>query len=326
MKIASKIRKELTRRANGDARALLAWDAYITFLEACPKVTQGSVTHLILWRSEYPQYEHEKWNRKRLSPEDNTQACALRLTAEPDNQELKDEHANASRAEKFEDVDVDVDADDETPSLEEDPEAPEDDEVEETVDPCFQRPTVTAPISFDEFGVQIVSLKEDVRRPAIAPAPCETPGRVVETAQPIVKPIAPPEPIAPIESPVVEDPRGEEAIKRAEKFLGAPAAPLPLRAISDPYLPSFRQILGITRDQIVEWLKTPEITHKFGERIIYDKMWITPDSVVDKFEKDRASIISNYEQEIPACNSRLKITSIAISVNSAAQMGARSQE
>lgn len=91
MKIDSRIRKELMRRASKDTHALRMWRAYITFLEACPRLaehTPGTAIHHILWRAEYPQFKKCRWNLIRLRHADHTAASALMLGAEPHNAKL----------------------------------------------------------------------------------------------------------------------------------------------------------------------------------------------------------------------------------------------
>jgi len=92
MKLDSRIRKELTRRANGDRRAVAMWRAYVRFLEGCLVLKEhapGTAVHHILWRAEYPRYIKSKWNLIRLTHEDHTAAAALALAAEPHNENLR---------------------------------------------------------------------------------------------------------------------------------------------------------------------------------------------------------------------------------------------
>jgi hypothetical protein len=79
------------RRAGKDPRAATMWQAYISFLEACPSLpehTPGTAVHHILWRSEYPKYLKSPWNLIRLRHEDHTAAAGLALAAEPNNDNL----------------------------------------------------------------------------------------------------------------------------------------------------------------------------------------------------------------------------------------------
>jgi hypothetical protein len=64
-------------------------------------------------------------------------------------------------------------------------------------------------------------------------------------------------------------------------------------------VPSLRRMIGITREQIVLWIATPEILFRESSvRKVCDKEIVSSDSAVKEFEEKRAANIAAFEKEI----------------------------
>jgi len=125
--------------------------------------------------------------------------------------------------------------------------------------------------------------------------------REAASAAPLVKPVAPPQ--------VSEDDLKQRQLEYVAQMFGQDIKRGPSQTtnarIVKPYeggrevTLSLRSKLGISREEIVEWLALPEVLYVYDpeERVVYDKKLVEDHSAVEVFEKWRAERIAEIENE-----------------------------